>query len=45
MTEEELGSTDETLDPPVQQKPTRSAFKVAYKLSSLEQTDECQGTR
>ena len=44
MSEEKPVSTVETPDPQVKQKPTRRAFTTAYKLSILDQADQCQGT-
>ena len=43
MTEEKPGSTFETPDPQVKPKTIRRAFTTAYKLSILEQVDQCQG--
>lgn len=43
MTEEKLGTSDETPDPQVKSKTIRRAFTTAYKLSILEQADQCQG--
>ena len=43
MIEEKTGSSDETPDPQVKPKTLRRAFTTAYKLSILEQADECQG--
>ncbi len=43
MTEEKRGSTVETPDPQVTQKTIRRAFTTAFKLSVLEQADQCQG--
>jgi len=44
MIEEKLGSSVETADPQVKPKTIRRAFTTAYKLSILEQADQCQGT-
>jgi hypothetical protein len=44
MTEEKPGSTVETPDPQVKPKTIRRAFTTAYKLSILEQADQCQGS-
>lgn len=43
MIEEKPGSSDETPDPQVKRKTIRRAFTTAYKLSILEQADQCQG--
>ena len=43
MIEEKPGSSDETADPQVKPKTIRRAFTTAYKLSILEQADQCQG--
>ncbi len=43
MTEEKRGSTVETPDPQVKPKAIRRAFTTAFKLSILEQADQCQG--
>ena len=43
MSEEKPGSNVETPDPQVKPKTIRRAFTTAYKLSILEQADECQG--
>jgi len=43
MTEEKPKSTVATPDPQVKAKTIRRAFTTAYKLSILEQADQCQG--
>jgi len=43
MIEEKQSSSDETPDPQVKQQTVRRAFTSAYKLSILEQADQCQG--
>jgi len=43
MNEEKPRSTVETPDPQVKQKTNRRALTTAYKLSILEQADQCQG--
>jgi hypothetical protein len=43
MTEEKPESTVATPDPQVKPKTIRRAFTTAYKLSILEQADQCQG--
>ncbi len=43
MIEEKPGPSDKTPDPQVKPKTLRRAFTTAYKLSILEQADECQG--
>ncbi len=43
MIEEKPGSSVETPDPQVKQQTVRRAFTSAYKLSILEQADQCQG--
>lgn len=43
MIEEKPGSSDEAPDPQVKSKTVRRAFTTAYKLSILEQVDQCQG--
>ena len=43
MSEKKPGSTVETPNPQVKHKSTRRAFTTAYKLSILDQTDQCQG--
>ena len=43
MIEEKAGSSVETPDPQVKSKTMRRAFTTAYKLSILEQADQCQG--
>ena len=41
--EEKPGSSDEPPDPQVKPKTIRRAFTTAYKVSILEQADQCQG--
>jgi len=43
MIEEKPSSSVKTPDPQVKQKIVRRAFTSAYKLSILEQADQCQG--
>ncbi len=43
MIEEKPGLSGETPDPQVKSKTIRRAFTTAYKLSILEQADQCQG--
>ncbi len=43
MTEEKPGPSGETPSPQVKPKTIRRTFKTAYKLSILEQADQCQG--
>jgi|TARA_B100000959_G_scaffold216523_1_gene228189 transposase-like protein len=43
MMEEKPGSSDEPPDPQVKPKTIRRAFTTAYKVSILEQADQCQG--
>jgi transposase len=43
MIEEKPGPSGETPDPQVKSKTIRRAFTTAYKLSILEQADQCQG--
>ena len=43
MTEEKPRSSVEAPDPQVKPKTIRRAFTTAYKLSILEQADQCQG--
>jgi hypothetical protein len=43
MIEEKPRSSDETPDPQVKPTTIRRAFTTAYKLSILEQADQCQG--
>ena len=43
MTEEKPRSSVETPDPQVKQKTVRRTFTTAYKLSILEQADQCEG--
>jgi hypothetical protein len=44
MIEEKSQSSVETPDPQVKPKTMRRAFTTAYKLSILEQADQCQGS-
>ena len=42
MIKKTAGAPTETLDPQVKPKPVRRSFTTAYKLSILEQADQCQ---
>lgn len=43
MTMKTVGTPNETPDPQVKPKTTRRSFTTAYKLSILEQADQCRG--